>query len=270
MKKRIGILLRWLIDSNLLIALAAVAFTDAGWKVLNGRSDSATTGIYILIFLGALFSYNLYSPFLKSSSRQRWLILISIFFLLLISILMLSLFQFAYLAHLGILVFFYDFSFHFINKYHKRSHRLRSIPLLKIFVISYVWASLGSVLPAILEGTNWFDSNIIWLFIANFCLITGITIPFDIRDLAKDKADQVNTFPGLFGIGKAKMISILLLTIFVVCFGMVPGSTFPAIFLFIPAAMLVLFAEPNLHRYYFSGLIDGLLIFFWWLVVIIG
>lgn len=83
------------------------------------------------------------------------------------------------------------------------SVHLRSISLLKIFIISFVWTY------AIFWMGNALDFSI-GLFIAVYLFVFGITIPFDVYDMREDK---ILTIPKWVGIKKSKYISYLSLII---------------------------------------------------------
>jgi 4-hydroxybenzoate polyprenyltransferase len=80
--------------------------------------------------------------------------------------------------------------------------RIRNIFLLKIFVISFVWAYSvlwigNSIVPVSIPG-----------FISVFLFIVGITIPFDICDMGRD---SIQTIPKLLGIKKSKYFACFFL-----------------------------------------------------------
>ena len=55
---------------------------------------------------------------------------------------------------------------------------LRSVPGLKLFVISFVWAFTTGFLPAIWNGEPG-----TWWLIERFFWTMALTIPFDVRDV---------------------------------------------------------------------------------------
>ncbi|MEX0799109.1 MAG: hypothetical protein WD025_06675, partial [Bacteriovoracaceae bacterium] len=92
----------------------------------------------------------------------------------------LSLFDWLNYGHLFFLTLFYekvvaDFS-------------LRSAPMLKPFLISYVW-TMACAFPQIYEGQdNW------WMLPECFLFIFALSALFDIRDIETDKSQGVKTF----------------------------------------------------------------------------
>jgi 4-hydroxybenzoate polyprenyltransferase len=88
---------------------------------------------------------------------------------------------------------------------------LRNIPLLKVFLIAYVWACVTVWLP--LLGAGWdIRSGEGWhLFGQRFLFILPLTILFDIRDVEKDQATATLTLPRLVGVARAKAIAWFIL-----------------------------------------------------------
>ncbi|MCA0932232.1 hypothetical protein LCM02_07205 [Lutimonas saemankumensis] len=86
---------------------------------------------------------------------------------------------------------------------------LRGIPMLKLLIISGIWAALTVLLPLI-SLTGQFN-DIIWLvFVQRFLFVLAITIPFDIRDADFDKPELM-TLPQFIGPERSKMVAIIAL-----------------------------------------------------------
>lgn len=86
---------------------------------------------------------------------------------------------------------------------------LRSVPMLKLLLISFSWAWLSYALPLILEAKIWTLHDGLELLFRSL-LIAGLTIPFDVRDQAYD-AESMKTIPQIFGVERALLCSGLLL-----------------------------------------------------------
>ena len=85
--------------------------------------------------------------------------------------------------------------------------RLRDLGILKIFLISLVWA----VIP-ILSVYREIDSGIAFLFyIENFLFIFALTIPFDIRDQGLDARSRVSNLALSFSLDNLKATIIYML-----------------------------------------------------------
>jgi 4-hydroxybenzoate polyprenyltransferase len=153
----------------------------------------------------------------------------------------------------------------------ERLVRIRDIWIIKIFLISFVWAYLASILPAAQFEIEIVSNEVALLFLSKFAFIFAITIPFDIRDLEYDKMYKVKTLPMLTGNRIAIQISLVLLFIFellnflfyqVSTSNIANAGTFvtPMLITGILTAFLILFSKKQTHEYYFLGLIDGMII----------
>lgn len=141
---------------------------------------------------------------------------------------------------------------------------LRSVPGLKLLIISAVWAYITAAIPA------WFDGQFSWaIFLERLFWTAALTIPFDIRDAELD-ANSLKTLPHLVGhVNSAFAANALLWTSFAffsLYFGLPMGPTF-GLFLFF--ATVLLLSNPKLGDLYYSLLIEGfpyLLLAFLWLL----
>ena len=88
---------------------------------------------------------------------------------------------------------------------------LRSVPYLKIFIISIVWTFVSTTL-LVIENEVYIDQNIYYLHISRFCFVFAITIPFDIRDIAID-FKNINTIPIRFGEKISRYIGVIFIFI---------------------------------------------------------
>lgn len=87
---------------------------------------------------------------------------------------------------------------------------LRTIPYIKIHVISITWSLVIIVFPLLNESLN---AHVFGFGLAHYYFVLAVTIPFDIRDLKYDDSSY-RTIPQVFGVKGAKLISILSLIIF--------------------------------------------------------
>ncbi len=89
---------------------------------------------------------------------------------------------------------------------------LRSVPYLKIFIISIVWTSVSTTL-LVIENDVHIDQNIYYLHISRFCFVFAIAIPFDIRDIAID-FKNIKTIPIRFGEKISRSIGVIFIFIY--------------------------------------------------------
>ena len=141
---------------------------------------------------------------------------------------------------------------------------LRKLPVLKIFIIGFVWLFSSSVIPLMYEDHTFvclknIGSKELEYIIAQFLFISALCIPFDIKDLENDRQSSVRTLPVHFGISKAKKIGVVLFLLYIILAN--DGAQFIAYL--IPGllgAILTMYSHDKKHRHYFYVLIDGLII----------
>ncbi len=262
----------FLIRSNLFIGLCAVAMVLTGRLLLPIGYLPFPVALLVAVGCATCLIYNLTQFIIDTQAAKRGVTGTSSWYnqhrrplqrLLLICLgaFIASLFFMRWsaifvLAFLGILSLLYNIPDHFIHRYYKS---LRTIPLIKIFVIAFVWATIGSWLPFYWTSAAW--QAVGALFASQFCFIMAITLPFDIRDHKQDKASRLLTIPGVIGIEKTRWLSLffllLHLLIMLVWFSHTAVAT---ILLTVITAPLLFLSSAQKPYWYFTGLIDGLII----------
>ncbi|NVO32986.1 UbiA family prenyltransferase [Hymenobacter lapidiphilus] len=139
---------------------------------------------------------------------------------------------------------------------------LRDLPLLKVFLIAYVWAAVTVWIPALYLGRDWASPVVLVLFAHRFLLILALALVFDIRDYSKDRLTGTRTFPGVLGIRTTKWLGLaaLLGAALLVPSGV---SVAHAVALVAPlglAAAVIWYAEESRPDYYFALLTDGVMV----------
>lgn len=143
----------------------------------------------------------------------------------------------------------------YVYKFKEKS--LRDIPHLKIHLIAIIWVVAIGIFELLNEG--YFTSEKWGFVLAHYFYIVAVTIPFDIRDLKYDNPNQ-RTIPQVFGIKKAKIISVLLLIIyFLVAINeqqdLMKNGFFIGTLIF--TILLIITASKNRNEFHFSGLIES-------------
>ena len=264
-----------IIDSKILIALAALLFTIST-PILVGENIKFYH-FYTLIFFSTLFEYNLHNidyKNLKSKNNQTSLIFCIFSALIVIITCFYADFHiFILLIPFGLISIFYTISFYklIFNLEYKsqllivKKSRIKDIPYLKIFAISLVW-SLVSTLPFIFKPDfNFNNYDLILVMIEKFLFIFAITLPFDIRDRSKDLSENIKTLPHLLNLSNHTLpiILILLLTILQLFHYINLGQYPISIGLLISNIICILMLRsPKLQKskYYFYGFIDSTII----------
>lgn len=168
-----------------------------------------------------------------------------------------------YLLHLGIISTLYNVP---KNTTGMIKLPLRSIPFLKVFIISYVWASISAILPALASTQNLTSQHLI-IFSAHFMFIMSITLPFDIRDYKTDSETQLATIPRVIGINFTKLLAITALLLFHLLISAFVVQLYLLAFSLI-TALLIAFSAPNKKYFYFTFALDGTIILYYFMVVI--
>lgn len=87
---------------------------------------------------------------------------------------------------------------------------LRQIPGIKLFLISFSWAYMVILLPALLFAEV--DNQVLFNFTFTLLLVAALTIPFDVRDLRLDDP-AMRTLPAQLGRTRSLAVSRFILGI---------------------------------------------------------
>ena len=221
------------------------------------------------VFFTTFFSYNFikFNELLTSINKPVSLLLKSFFLKALIS-LVISLYLFFNLSSskqifvviISVVTVLYTIPL--ISNY-----TLRNNPILKILTVAFCWTMLIVLFPVfgLLDFVN-----IVYYSFLIFCLVTAQMIPFEIRDMLKDK-DLVKTIIHNYGIKYSKNIGYFVLII-ALLFTMLTGyllenlvfkNSIPIIILI--TAILVNFSREKQNKYYSSFIVESVPIY--WLIV---
>lgn len=275
----------FLINSNIYISFAAsiLAFET---QIQLGMKPQFHPYVFI-IFFATLFEYNRHRLILVLTNkdalnhdRHSWIkkypkrFYFIVFFSILgflVSILLAKEKVLIALAPIGLLTIFYSLSFFKKLKY---VFRLREIPFLKIFLISFVWSIVTILLPIIQSNNNYDNKHILLMLIERFIFVFAITIPFDIRDISDDRASGLKTIPILIGQKKSIVVANISLLLFTtICLVHYPmyKLTFILPGLILSALSTLFFLNNKMLRslyYYHYGILDGTMILQGFLVII--
>lgn len=278
MKKTFRQALDFLLFSNVFMALCAVAQALVTYKLLRAKPDVYVLG---LLFCATLAVYNFSillskpkQPQRSPYRRVRWFFLhnrlmISLTIVVVLSLLPLAIFMSTtslfLLFFLGIISIAYNLP---IFKIEDRSFGLRNIPGIKLFLIALVW-SLSCVILPILEleshGTIAVSSREATLLLAKrFLFIAALAIPFDLRDLFRDKRNDLKTIPVIVGEQKALLFCQLLLVLYLVLLFLFTNSLdsnfLGLMFTVLLAGWLIFKSGYKKNEYYYFFYLDGILI----------
>ena len=250
---------RWIVYNNVWIALGAASMTYSTSIILFGKVNA---NVLWIVFLATYFGYNFQryisigSP--NSNPKDKWfssnlfaikimgvISLITCFYLCLLTF---TIEEICWLSPFLVVVICYRWPI--LGK------ALRDVPFLKLFFIAISWGFITVLVPQF--ATH--NTTVSWLLIlVNTMYIIGITIPFDIRDVNTD-SKQKKTLPQLTGIKWAVFTSIISLAL--------PGmiyyqNGFLGLALFcVFSALVVIFSLRKRPDWYYSFVLDGLLLLF--------
>ena len=267
---------RWtdmVLYSSVWLAMAAVGLT---WATFLLWGTYIPVRLAVMIFTATLFLYNLdsvlpykYSQRLVLSERKLWMIqhrrelfLLALTTLLIAAVLFLldgwahlSLF----LGHLMAISLLYSLP---LMRVRGRWRALRDLPLLKVFLIAYVWAAITVWVPALYLGKALASPVLVLLFCRRFFFILALAFVFDIRDYTKDRLSGTHTFPGLFGVRATKWVALAALVVSNVLVPQAVPTPYLALLLLpsLLAAAIIWYADETRPDYYFALLADGVMV----------
>ena len=267
-------LLRYVLFSNLFIAVCAFGLV---WQTYLLLQVPVRIWEAVLAFLATFFIYNLdgllpykFNQNVAFSERKSWvvqhrkplLVLVCVSGLAAVSLFFwyVQVSHIWFIAHLVAISLLY--SSQIIPRKNGASIPLRNLPLVKVFLIAYVWSCVTVLLLLLSVGLPFFSTEVDILFIRRFSFLFALTLLFDIRDYVKDKVTNTLTFPGLVGVRNTKVFSIGLLVLFsVLTWQTETGPALQALELSaIAAAFVVLFSHEKRNDYYFLILADGMML----------
>jgi 4-hydroxybenzoate polyprenyltransferase len=267
----------FLIYSNLYIAIAAVLMTVQS-QIQLGITPSWHPYLFLILF-ATLFEYNLHKFvgvfFYKHSLdpvKFGWItknlkLFYMIFVVSVSGFVLAALFAqlkvLLVLFPLGIITFLYSFP---VYKKGIKIFRLREVPLVKIFIISFVWSATCVLLPLIQSGKEIEYGSLLSLIFERFLFVFAITVPFDIRDMEGDKKAGLKTLPLLLGAKRSIAAANIAMVIFMIMifsnYGM-NGEIQYFTALMISGISTLFFlnsSSARSHRLYHYGILDGTMI----------
>jgi hypothetical protein len=258
--------------SNLFLAIAVFASTLQGGFIFKNISLSAFSFSF-LNFAAAFYLYNLQriyqSAYPTTDERllwyrrnKKWIFTIALLLILLLSQTFWNtfinytqgIFVYCICAFLSLLYFLPPLS-------------LRKVKMIKQFAIGFVWVVVCCVIPLMFHDNSY--SGIVsitkdeWLYIVSqFCFISALCIPFDIRDQEKDRKEGTHSLPVVLGIQNSKWVAIGLMGIYLMLAFFIEERDLLLIrgIIFIISILLIANTTPQRHRHYFIYLTDGIII----------
>lgn len=145
---------------------------------------------------------------------------------------------------------------------------LREIPGLKSFLISFVVACITVLMPAISikQEDIISDQELILRFAERFFFIVALSIPFDIRDIKRDKEREITSLPILVGANNAKVAAVVSLLFSLIAYGFILMQGSPdlmvgaAVFIsYGLTVFLIVRSSAERNDYYYSFGLDSMM-----------
>jgi 4-hydroxybenzoate polyprenyltransferase len=149
--------------------------------------------------------------------------------------------------------------------------RLREITYLKIFTVAFVWSFVTVIVPMLEFSQTVSFTEIFIIFIRRFLFIYAITIPFEIRDMEREKLFGNISLPMIYGVKTIKVIGIVFIIVFILLCGL-HEKYFAFVLdernnIFLPLALsgvaagfLIVYASSERPNWYFKFWTDGTMI----------
>ncbi len=266
-------LLNVFLYSNLFISLCAAGLAYETY-LLSGVDGSLRMAA--IVFFGTMLVYNLdgllpykFNQQEVLSERLHWIrenklllqtiVMGSILLVLYLYYTALFTLNFWFILHLGVVAGLYSVPF---IPDREGNIPLRDVPLLKVFLIAYVWSAITVQLPLMEASHDLFKADSLLLFARRFLFLFALTLVFDIRDVEKDTRFGTVTFPVKWGVTRTKQIAWVALALFAL---LLPGAIAPLARLALAltavgAAAIVWKAHEKRNQYYYLVLADGMML----------
>lgn len=151
-------------------------------------------------------------------------------------------------------------------------YRLKDVAGLKIFVITLVWAGATAFLPALQVSGELVSTTVVFTVVERAIFIFALTLPFDIRDMERDRASDIRTIPLAIGPDRTRTLALVCIGAFALIAvghrGFGPGSAaIPLVASAAVTAVLLWVATTERTELYYVGALDGMIALQWIFVV---
>lgn len=258
--------------SNLFLAAAVFCSTLQGGFIFAHTKDPAI-GFSILNFVAAFFLYNLQRIYQSTypttdvrllwyRKNKKWIFTFAILFLM---VFIEPIWYTFILYKEGLII--YGACALFSILYFLPPVNLRKMGYFKQFYIALIWVMVCVVIPFMFEEDSFvkarnFQKDEILYIVSQFCFIAALCIPFDIRDIEKDRNEGTRSLPVILGIKKSKYIAIALMLIYFILSFFIETKNLTVVrgLVLVIGVAVIWFSRPDKHRYYYTYLADGVII----------
>lgn len=139
-------------------------------------------------------------------------------------------------------------------------YRLKDLPGAKLPLIAVVWAYATAGLPMLQAGVS-VDLSSSGVLIGRLLFLAAVALPFDVPDMQRDRLSGIATLPTRFGVNATRHIALLLA---VAAATVALGHPYPmawAVLMSCVATFTIIFAlQPSRGVLYFMVALDGMLL----------
>ncbi len=160
-------------------------------------------------------------------------------------------------------------SFLYILPIFFKKKRLRDFNYIKIFLVAICWAILCGFIPLINLGLS--PKELLLFVLEKACFIFAITLPFDYRDIKVDSISNVKTLAHTFKKHFPLLITLSFLISLIVMFinpAYILGSKIYYGISYTILLMICLAFYKKENDLYISGILDGTMIIYFFMVII--
>jgi hypothetical protein len=149
--------------------------------------------------------------------------------------------------------------------------RMREITYLKVFTVALGWTLITVIVPLLHYFHTISTEALMILVLRRFLFIYAITIPFEIRDMERERKFGNINLPMLYGVKAMKIVGLIILLMFCILsavhekyfsFDLTGRKTFfiPLMISAMAAGWLIVFASDKKTNWYFKFWTDGTMI----------
>ena len=278
--------LDFFIFSNIYVAIPVSALSHSTFLILGSTTNVSTL---FFTYFSTLFLYNfhrIYGVFTSSNEvrfipqRIIWSVkhknlvcLLSLFSAIVAGYFLLEIYRSIYWILLPCFIISLAYTLPIVPLKNGMK-KLREIPLIKPIVIAFIATIVTVIFPFLTSNYSSMitsDYDIWFLYIERFLFLLAITIPFDIRDVKFDAADNTKTLPLIVGVNIMKRLSFLSLIFFAIIVGIhsvispnyQSNMVLAYLFSFVFTGVILFFVNQDRSEYFFSLLVEGTMIVQW-------
>ncbi len=275
-------LFRFLVFRNVFIALCAVCMVcETQWFF---KIPLQIFPLIFFIFFATFFEYNLHSVAWRLSLSKPFEVIHQLFSktvsptlrFCIITGLLGSLITFCLLRKEWMLGFFLTALFTLayslpLIKRNGKFIRMREITYVKVFSVALGWSLITVIVPLLPSANLFSREEILIIFLRRFLFIYAITIPFEIRDMEREKNYGNVSLPMIYGVKMMKVVGLIMLLFFCLLsamqekyfsFDIVSRKAifYPLVISALSAAFLILFASDKKSNWYLKFWTDGTMV----------